>query len=97
MSSASSLDALAGMATEDLEMELNLEDVLEDIADLAVKVEIPKTFGFWMSSPTLEDLDKYSGLCWSTQKLVRHSEGETIPKASYNEAVVFRDFFLVGF
>lgn len=62
----------------------------------SAKVEIPKTFDFGMSSTTSEDLDKYSRLGWFPRNIVRHSEGETVPKPNYNEVVVFRYFFLVG-
>lgn len=56
-----------------------------------------KTFEFGPSSTTADDLDKYSELGWFTRSNIRHNKGKVVPKPSLNEAVVFRDFFLVGF
>lgn len=102
MSSPSGLYALAAAAAGDLEMEKNLEDIVGDVDDLAApdketnKIELLKTFKFGLSSMTTEDLDESAGLGWFARNLVRHSEGKVIPKPNANEALVFRDFFLVG-
>lgn len=95
MASASRKDSLD---FEDVEMEEDLGDVTVDVGDLMppekTKLEIPKTFEFGKSSTTSEDLDRYSVLGWFARTMAK---GDTYPEPRPNEAIVFRDFFLLEF